>query len=62
MSQSHPPPEEPHLSSEAPPQEAVAEILPEQTQETTTETVQPVEPEPVQPQAQEIRIACCCIG
>lgn len=37
---------------EAPPQEAVAEI--QQAQETTTETVQPVEPEPVQPQTQEI--------
>ncbi|PRH85685.1 hypothetical protein C5L14_19165 [Labrys okinawensis] len=39
---------------EAPPQEAVAEAQPEQAQETTTDTVQPVEPEPVQPQTQEV--------
>ncbi|MDZ5452239.1 TonB family protein [Labrys sp. ZIDIC5] len=39
---------------EAPPQEAVKEIVPDQAQDTPADTVQPVEPEPVQPQTQEV--------
>lgn len=44
----------PSILPEASPQEAVEEVLPDQTENTPTETVQPVEPEPVQPQVQEV--------
>ncbi|MGO4335671.1 TonB family protein [Labrys sp. KB_33_2] len=42
---------------EAPPQEAVKEIVPDQAQDTLPDTVQPPEPEPVEPQTQPVEPA-----